>query len=63
MDKFIEVLFNTNHEMPSGYVLAAIVAISLITSAVSSYIKRKRQFEQDTKSLKDQASVNKKKKS
>lgn len=47
MDNLIQILFNTNHEMPSGYVLIVLVAICLIVPPLSRYILQKRMSEKE----------------
>lgn len=42
MDRFIELLFNPNHEMPSGWVLAVLVAIGIIVPTLMRWIQDSR---------------------
>lgn len=42
MDRFIQVLFNTNHEMPSGWTLIFLVVFCLAASGLMRYLQDKR---------------------
>ncbi len=46
MDKVIQVLFNTNHEMPGFYVILVLLALCLIVPAVGRYLRQKREWTQ-----------------
>lgn len=45
MDKVIQVLFNTNHEMPGFYVMLALFALCLIVPAIARYVQQRRGWE------------------
>lgn len=42
MDQFIQVLFNTNHEMPSGWTLLFLVVFCLAVSSLMRYMQDRR---------------------
>lgn len=42
MDKIIEVLFNTNHEMPSGWVLVALMILAIVVPNLMRWIQNSR---------------------
>lgn len=42
MDKIIEVLFNTNHETPSGWVIIALLVIAIVVPNIMRWIQDSR---------------------
>lgn len=43
MDRIIELLFNPNHELPSGSVLVVLVIIALAAPMLMNYIRDRRE--------------------
>lgn len=42
MDSILQVLFNTNHEMPNMYVLAAIFVIAIAVPYIARHLQNRR---------------------
>lgn len=42
MDNLMQVLFNTNHEMPSGWVLVALILIAVVIPSVMRYVQERK---------------------
>lgn len=45
MDSITQFLLNPNHEMPSGWVLAVIFAVSVLVPAIMRAVQNKREEE------------------
>lgn len=43
MDKIIEVLFNTNHEMPSGWVVVFLLVIAIVFSNLMRWLQSRKE--------------------
>lgn len=43
MDSVTQFLFNPNHEMPSGWIIAVIFAVSVVVPTLMRYIQGKRE--------------------
>lgn len=42
MDRIIEILFNTNHEMPSGWTLVFLIVFCIAASSLMRYLQDQR---------------------
>lgn len=42
MENFMQTLFNTNHEMPSGWVLVFLIVISIVIPQIMRWIQNSR---------------------
>lgn len=43
MDNFYNLLFNPNHEMPSGWVLVVLILLCVVIPSIMRYIQAKRE--------------------
>lgn len=47
MDNLMQVLFNTNHEMPSGWVLMVLLLLAVVVPSIMRYVQSKREADRE----------------
>lgn len=43
MDKLIQILFNTNHEMPNGWVLLVLAGLAIVVPSIMRYVQGRKE--------------------
>lgn len=47
MDNLMQILFNTNHELPSGWVLMVLILLAVVVPSIMRYVQSKREAERE----------------